>query len=63
MSAVAARPAVRPVAPRRVASVALWAVQGVLAAVFLMAGGAKLTGAPPMVAAFHAFGAATGVGP
>lgn len=60
MSAVAARP-IAP-APRRAATVALWAVQVALAAVFLMAGGAKLAGAPDAVAQFNVVGAVLGTG-
>ena len=40
----------------RVASVALWATQIVLAAMFLFAGGSKLLGAPAMVDLFTAIG-------
>jgi uncharacterized membrane protein YphA (DoxX/SURF4 family) len=36
--------------------IALWVVQGVLAAMFLMAGGSKLAGAPAMVSLFDAVG-------
>ena len=46
-----------PVLPRgRVALVALWLTQIALAAMFLFAGGLKLTGAPQMVALFDAIG-------
>ena len=41
---------------RRGATIALWAVQIGLAAMFLMAGGSKLTAAPTMVALFDAIG-------
>ncbi len=41
---------------RRGATIALWVVQVGLAAMFLMAGGAKLTAAPTMVALFDAIG-------
>jgi putative oxidoreductase len=41
---------------RRGATIALWVVQIGLAAMFLMAGGSKLFGAPAMVALFHAIG-------
>jgi putative oxidoreductase len=40
----------------RAALIALWATQIVLAAMFLMAGGSKLTGAPAMVSLFDAVG-------
>jgi uncharacterized membrane protein YphA (DoxX/SURF4 family) len=40
----------------RVALVALWLTQIVLAAMFLFAGGLKLTGAPAMVGLFDAIG-------
>jgi len=40
----------------RVASVALWVTQIVLAAMFLFAGGSKLVGAPAMVDLFAAIG-------
>ena len=40
----------------RAASVALWATQIVLAAMFLFAGGSKLLGAPAMVDLFTAIG-------
>ena len=46
-----------PAIPRgRVALVALWLTQIALAAMFLFAGGLKLTGAPEMVALFDAIG-------
>ena len=41
---------------RRGATIALWVVQVGLAAMFLMAGGSKLTAAPTMVALFDAIG-------
>ena len=41
---------------RRGAKIALWVVQIGLAAMFLMAGGSKLTAAPTMVALFDAIG-------
>ena len=41
----------------RSARIGLWALQIALAAVFLMAGGSKLAGAPQMVALFEAIGA------
>jgi uncharacterized membrane protein YphA (DoxX/SURF4 family) len=40
----------------RLASSALWAVQILLAGMFLLAGGSKLAGAAPMVALFDAIG-------
>ncbi|HEV2748883.1 MAG TPA: DoxX family protein [Gemmatimonadales bacterium] len=40
----------------RVATIALWAAQIVLAAMFLFAGGSKLVGAPAMVDLFAAIG-------
>ena len=46
-----------PAIPRaRVAVVALWLTQIALAAMFLFAGGLKLTGAPEMVGLFDAIG-------
>jgi len=45
-----------PARPGRAALVALWSVQIALAGVFLLAGGSKLVGAPPMVALFNAIG-------
>ena len=46
-----------PAIPRwRVALVALWLAQIALAAMFLFAGGLKLTGAPELVALFDAIG-------
>ena len=46
-----------PVIPRgRVALVALWLTQIVLAGMFFLAGGLKLTGVPMMVALFDAIG-------
>ena len=41
---------------RRGATIALWVVQIGLAAMFLMAGGSKLTAAPTMVALFEGIG-------
>ena len=41
---------------RRGATIALWVVQVGLVAMFLMAGGSKLTAAPTMVALFDAIG-------
>jgi putative oxidoreductase len=40
----------------RVALIALWGLQVVLAAMFLLAGGSKLAGTAPMVALFDAIG-------
>jgi putative oxidoreductase len=40
----------------RAALIGLWAVQVALAGMFLLAGGSKLAGAPPMVAMFSAIG-------
>jgi putative oxidoreductase len=40
----------------RAASIALWTTQVVLAAMFLLAGGSKLVGAPVMIALFDAIG-------
>ena len=37
-------------------TVALWTVKGLVAAAFLAAGGAKLAGAPALVAAFETYG-------
>jgi uncharacterized membrane protein YphA (DoxX/SURF4 family) len=45
-----------PVHRSRVALIALWGLQVGLAAMFLLAGGSKLTGAPEMVALFDAVG-------
>jgi putative oxidoreductase len=46
-----------PAIPRgRVALVALWLAQIALAAMFMFAGGLKLTGAPEMVGLFNAIG-------
>ena len=45
-----------PVRPGRPALVALWAVQIALAGMFLLAGGSKLFGAPPMVTLFDTIG-------
>jgi len=51
------RTAGKPTSPRgRGARIALWALQIVLAAMFLFAGGSKLIGAPAMVALFNAIG-------
>ena len=51
------RTADRLTSPRgRGARIALWALQIVLAAMFLFAGGSKLIGAPAMVALFNAIG-------
>jgi putative oxidoreductase len=46
----------RTVPRRRWARVSLWVLQIALAAMFLMAGGSKLIGAPAMVALFDAIG-------
>jgi putative oxidoreductase len=45
-----------PVRTTRVALIALWSVQVLLAAMFLLSGGSKLAGAAPMVALFDAIG-------
>lgn len=45
-----------PVRPRRATLIALWIVQIGLAAMFLLAGGSKLLGAPAMLALFDAVG-------
>jgi putative oxidoreductase len=45
-----------PIRPSRIGLIALWGLQVALAALFLLAGGAKLAGAPPMVAVFEAIG-------
>jgi putative oxidoreductase len=45
-----------PVRRSRASASALWAVQIALAGMFLLAGGSKLLGAPPMVALFNAIG-------
>ncbi|MGH9254872.1 MAG: DoxX family protein [Vicinamibacterales bacterium] len=45
-----------PVHWSRLASIALWGVQVVLAGMFLLAGGSKLAGAAAMVALFDAIG-------
>ena len=45
-----------PVRRGRLGSAALWTVQIALAGMFLLAGGSKLLGAPPMVAMFDAIG-------
>ncbi len=45
-----------PVRSGRLGRRALWTLQVVLAALFLLAGGAKLMGAAPMVALFNAIG-------
>jgi len=45
-----------PVRQSRVAFIALWGVQVVLAGMFLLAGGSKLAGAAAMVALFDAIG-------
>ena len=45
-----------PVRPGRAARIALWSIQIALAGMFLLAGGSKLVGAPPMVALFNAIG-------
>ena len=42
--------------PRKVTNIVLWVLQIVAAVLFLMAGGAKLAGAAPMVATFNAIG-------
>jgi putative oxidoreductase len=46
----------QPVRRGRAGLIALWAVQIALAAMFLLAGGSKLLGTPPMVALFNAVG-------
>lgn len=46
----------RSVATGRAAIVGLWVIQILLAAMFLMAGGSKLAGAPAMVELFKALG-------
>ena len=46
----------RSVPTGRAAVVALWVIQILLAAMFLMAGGSKLAGAPAMVELFKALG-------
>ena len=54
-TSITARPT--PAIPRgRVALVALWLTQIALAAMFVFAGGLKLTGAPEMVGLFDALG-------
>src|SRR2546422_6439656 len=45
-----------PVRRSRVAFIALWGVQAVIAGMFLLAGGSKLAGAAAMVALFDAVG-------
>ena len=45
-----------PVHRNRLALIALWSVQVVLAGMFLLAGGSKLAGAAAMVALFDAVG-------
>ena len=45
-----------PVRLGRTGSIALWAVQIALAAMFLLAGGSKLLGVPAMVALFETIG-------
>ena len=45
-----------PVRPGRAVRIALWSIQIALAGMFLLAGGSKLLGAPPMVALFNAIG-------
>ena len=47
----------RPICPSRIGLIALWGLHVALAALFLLAGGAKLAGAPSMVAVFEAIGA------
>jgi uncharacterized membrane protein YphA (DoxX/SURF4 family) len=42
--------------PGKVLTAALWVVQVLLALMFLMAGGSKLVGTPPMVGLFNAIG-------
>ena len=46
----------RPVRRPRLASIALWGVQVALAAMFLLSGSSKLTGAAAMVGLFDAIG-------
>jgi putative oxidoreductase len=45
-----------PVRRGRAALIGLWGVQIALAGMFLLAGGSKLLGAPPMVALFNTIG-------
>ena len=45
-----------PVHRSRAALVAIWSLQIALAGMFLLAGGSKLVGAPPMVALFDTIG-------
>jgi hypothetical protein len=45
-----------PVRRGRAAVIGLWVVQIALAGMFLLAGGSKLLGAPPMVALFNTIG-------
>src|SRR5688500_8409255 len=45
-----------PIRRSRIGLIALWGLQVGLAALFLFAGGSKLTGAPAMVALFDAIG-------
>jgi putative oxidoreductase len=56
MSVAASSTHTSPASRTRVARIALWTVQIVLAALFLAAGISKLTGAPAMVALFNAVG-------
>lgn len=55
-SNVAAPVPLAPATPSRAATVALWATQIVVAAMFLFAGGLKLAGAGEMVGLFDAIG-------
>jgi hypothetical protein len=55
-TAISVNPSV-PIRPSRIGVTVLWGLQVALAALFLLAGGAKLAGAPSMVAVFEAIGA------
>jgi putative oxidoreductase len=56
MSSAIAVTQTSPVRRGRAALIALWAVQVALAAMFLLAGGSKLVGAPAMVTLFNTIG-------
>ena len=56
VSVTLTRPFPAPATRGRAALITLWVVQIALAAMFLMAGASKLTGAPNMVALFNAIG-------